>query len=98
MLGEKHQGTQPNKAPVAALCGCRSADSLKRHHSACKNRMKEEANEFLFLQPGGFILTNDGCGSGRSGFTAPLCQPVVPITQLWQVTETIAHSARTARG
>lgn len=44
MLGEKHQGTEPNKAPVAAFCGCRSADSLKRHHSACKNRMKEEAN------------------------------------------------------
>lgn len=59
--------------------------------------MKEEANKSLFLWPGGFLLTNDGCGSGRSGFTAPLCQPDMPITLLWQITETIAHSASKAR-
>ena len=83
---------------MAAFCGGRAGDSPRSGHSAWKNRVEEEANKSLFLWPGGFLLTNHGCGSGRSGFTAPLCQPDMPITLLWQITETIAHSARQARG
>ena len=83
---------------MAAFCSSGAGDSPRSQLSACENGMKEEANKSLFLWPGGFLLTNDGCGSGRSGFTAPLCQPDMPITLLWQITETIAHSARKARG
>lgn len=79
-----------NRAKKGTNGPCSGAgDSARSRRSACENGTKEEANKSLFLWAGGFLLTNGGCGSGGSGFTAPLCRADMSITLLGLVTQSL---------